>query len=144
MISIDQTVISRIEHRLLRTVRLHQVARLLCVLAPEVLEVRVRQDGTIQEAQTWEPFEPPILAPPISLDYARPSRQPRSPRGRRPRSDEDLDDDLVDAAEGMAQEDGRDGGSTESLRDAAVDAAEGIAERDSGPEGSSATVGDAE
>ena len=83
---IDQTVISRIENGLLRNTRLHQVSRLLCVLAPEILELRVRQDGTMDELATWEPvrpFAPPILAPPArNSAAARPSLPPSRPRGR--------------------------------------------------------------
>jgi transcriptional regulator with XRE-family HTH domain len=64
---IDQTVISRIENGRFRNLRLHQIAPLLCTLAPEILEVKVRQDGTIEELRTWEavrPFAPPFLQPP--------------------------------------------------------------------------------
>ena len=64
---VDQTVISRIENGRLRNVRLHQIAPLLCTLAPKFLEIRPTYDGTFRELPNWEavrPFAPPVLIPP--------------------------------------------------------------------------------
>jgi transcriptional regulator with XRE-family HTH domain len=63
---VDQTVISRIENGRFRNARMHQIAPILCVLAPEILEIRVHARG-YTELANWEavrPFEPPILLPP--------------------------------------------------------------------------------
>src|SRR5262245_40937174 len=65
---VDQTVISRIENGKFRNLRIHQIAPLLCALAPEILEVRQIHARSYAEVRTWEtvrPFEPPTLLPPV-------------------------------------------------------------------------------
>jgi transcriptional regulator with XRE-family HTH domain len=64
---IDQTVISRIENGRFRNARIHQIAPMLCVLAPEILEIRRLHARMYAELTNWEavrPYEPPILLPP--------------------------------------------------------------------------------